>query len=464
VTDVDYSATNLGLWNIVVQLGIIALCLLFSHFLRRKVAFVRKSLIPTAVLAGFIMLAAKSLGFGYIDPGMLEKITYHGIAVGFIAMSLQVVRKGSKNASGALVGAKSGALIVSTYTIQGIMGLIVSLALFFTFMPDMFAAAGVLLPMGFGQGPGQANNVGNMYEASGFVGGQAFGLSIAAAGYLCACIIGVIYINILNRKGKLRRVTPETDISGSVTVELPKDEEQPLSESLDRLSIQVAMILLVYLVTFLFTYGLTALLKTISPGLADSVSSILWGFNFITGSLFAMLLKVIFKGFRKWGVMKHQYSNNYLLSRLSGLAFDLMIVAGIASINIENLSGLWVPFGIMVAVGATGTLIYLKFMCKRLYPEYPNEALMSMYGMLTGTISSGVLLLREIDGEFKTPAANNLILGTGFGIAFGAPMLILVGMASKSLTMTYITFGLLFIYLAALMSFMLFFKGKKRKQ
>jgi ESS family glutamate:Na+ symporter len=140
-----------------------------------------------------------------------------------------------------------------------------------------------------------------------------------------------------------------------------------------------------------------------------------------------------------------------------------MIVAGIASININNLSGLWVPFGLMCAAGAVGTLFYLKFMCKRLYPDYANEALMSMYGMLTGTISSGVLLLREIDGEFKTPAANNLILGTGFGIAFGAPMLILVGMASKSLTMTYIVFGLLFVYLAALVSFMLLFKGRKNR-
>ena len=45
--------------------------------------------------------------------------------------------------------------------------------------------------------------------------------------------------------------------------------------------------------------------------------------------------------------MNRQYQNNYLLSRFSGLAFDVMIVAGIASINIDDLSGYWLPFLLM---------------------------------------------------------------------------------------------------------------------
>ena len=34
------------------------------------------------------------------------------------------------------------------------------------------------------------------------------------------------------------------------------------------------------------------------------------------------------------------------------------------------------------------------------------------HGMLTGTASTGVILLREIDGNFKTPAADNLVYQT----------------------------------------------------
>ena len=84
-----------------------------------------------------------------------------------------------------------------------------------------------------------------------------------------------------------------------------------------------------------------------------------------------------------------------------------------------------------------------------------------MYGMLTGTISSGVLLLREIDPEYETPAANNLVTGSSFGIVFGAPVLLLVSMAAKNDIMVFVVFGIIIVYLALLLLFM--FKAGKKK-
>jgi len=159
--------------------------------------------------------------------------------------------------------------------------------------------------------------------------------------------------------------------------------------------------------------------------------------------------------------MNHQYQNNYLLSRISGLAFDLMIVAGIASINIEDLSGYWLPFTLMAIAGGVITFWYLKYMCRLLYPGYEQEGFFSMYGMLTGTLSSGVLLLREIDPNMETPAANNLITGSSFGIAFGAPVLLLVSLAARSDLMVFVTVILAAAYLALLLLFI--FKAGKGK-
>ena len=81
--------------------------------------------------------------------------------------------------------------------------------------------------------------------------------------------------------------------------------------------------------------------------------------------------------------------------------------------------------------------------------------------MLTGTISSGVLLLREIDPDLKTPASNNLVTGSSFGIIFGAPMLLLISFAPKSETTVWVAVGLVIVYLAALLLFM--FKAGKKK-
>ena len=132
-------------------------------------------------------------------------------------------------------------------------------------------------------------------------------------------------------------------------------------------------------------------------------------------------------------------------------------------INIENLSGLWLPFIIMSILGGVITLYYLIILCRKIYPGYEYEALLSMYGMLTGTISSGILLLREIDPEFKTPAANNLIYGSSFAIVFGAPMLLLIGLAPESITTTWIVLGILPVYMAFLLIFMLKAKASRKK-
>ena len=86
-----------------------------------------------------------------------------------------------------------------------------------------------------------------------------------------------------------------------------------------------------------------------------------------------------------------------------------------------------------------------------------------MYGMMTGTISSGVLLLRELDPMFVTPAANNLVVGSSFAIIFGIPMLLLVGAAPKSALMTFVVLGLCVIYFALLALFMLKVKPRHKK-
>ena len=444
----DYSAANTSLWGVIIQLGLIAAAILIAGLLRSKIPFIRRSMMPVAVLGGFLLLIVKQTGLVKFDNTILETLVYHGIALGFIAMSLRVPTA-DQNKAEKLTGLKSGALIVSTYMVQGVLGLIITIGLSWTVMPKLFKAAGLLLPMGYGQGPGQANNIGASYQALGFENGHSFGLAIAAAGYLCACIVGVIMVNVLARRGGVKKRSGEQQ---KLTVDYFQDKSEiPVSDSVDKLSVQLALIFVVYLITFLATWGLTSAFTAISEGLGKTLNALLWGFNFIVGSALATLLRVILSKMKKANVMVHQYQNNYLLNRLSGFFFDIMIVAGIAAINIEDLRGLWLPFILLAVAGAAVTWIYLSVVCRRLYGDYYNEGLISMYGMLTGTISSGVLLLREIDPELKTPAANNLVTGSSFGILFGAPVLVLISMAAKSDLMCYVTLGLASLYLAVLL-------------
>ena len=83
-------------------------------------------LIPMMFIAGvriwhFLLLILRSVGLLELDGDFLEMTTYHGIAVGFIAMSLRVPA-GNREKGGGLDGVKSGALIVSTYLVQALLG------------------------------------------------------------------------------------------------------------------------------------------------------------------------------------------------------------------------------------------------------------------------------------------------------------------------------------------------------
>ena len=452
----DYSAANHALWNIIIQFGLLAAAILFANFLRQRLPFIRKSLMPVAVLGGFLLLLAKYLGIAPVDQDLMEMLVYHGIALGFIAMSLRVPAE--KTGNGNLTGLKSGAVIVSTYLVQGVTGLLVTLMLSYTLMPSMFQAAGLLLPMGYGQGPGQANNIGSSYQALGFAGGRSFGLAIAAAGYLVACVVGVVILNLLSRRGKIIRPHSSAEIQPDANYFQSKDEI-PISDSIDKLSVQLAMVLLIYLATYFAAWGVTSGLTAVSAGLANTLNTLIWGFNFIIGSALAILLRILLERGRRSGMIRRQYQNNYLLNRLSGFFFDIMIVAGIASINLEDIRGLWLPFVLMAVLGALVTWIHLAFVCKVVYKDYYYEGLISMYGMLTGTISSGVLLLREIDPDLATPAANNLVVGSSFGIILGAPVLVLVSLAPRSTRFCWIVVALAALYCGLL--YLLIFKAHR---
>ena len=78
---------------------------------------------------------------------------------------------------------------------------------------------------------------------------------------------------------------------------------------------------------------------------------------------------------------------------------------------------------------------------------------LAMYGMLTGTASTGIILLREIDPLYKTPTSHNLIYQNLWSIVLGAPMLLLMGFAARSRIMTWVCFGIciaLFVFILIL--------------
>jgi len=460
--------SDFKIWSSMFQFGFVCLMLLLGNTIRRKVPFIQKSLLPTAVIGGFIGLIIKEIvknigiqidGQDILTNDFFEMITYHTIAVGFIAMGLVAVKKYDKRPE----GFKSGLLIVSTYLMQGIVGMAITMVLFLG-LKDVAPFSGLLLPMGFGQGPGQANNIGYMFKTTGlFPGGPTFGLSLSTLGFVWACIPGVWYLNYLQKKNQLKRVYEDSVTEGSTTI-VEGTGEIPLVESVDKLTIQVAFVFLSYLLTFLIMFGVTELIKiSNNKFLIDNVVPLIWGFNFLFGIFTTMLVKRVLILLRKKKIMKRVYTNDYMLNRIAGVAFDIMIISSIIAIDVKMLSSwqLILALVIISTVGGVLTLLYIRFATKKLYPQYQHEGLVSMYGMLTGTASTGIALLREIDPKFETPAAENLVTGSGSAALLGAPLLLIISVAKTSNYLyLFIALGLMTVFFV-LYNFLMF--GIKRK-
>ena len=79
----------------------------------------------------------------------------------------------------------------------------------------------------------------------------------------------------------------------------------------------------------------------------------------------------------------------------------------------------------------------------------------------TGTASTGVILLREIDGDFKTPAADNLVYQNFPAIVFGFPMMLLATLAPVKPILTLIILILFFLVMNIILFRSIIFKKRK---
>ena len=455
----DYSV-----WGFVNLTASMLISLLAANLLKKSFRWLRVSLIPTSVLGGLLLLAVSltyqavtgnnffnANAFGGSGAATLEIVTYHCLALGFIATTMKP--DGGKITRERQVEIfNTGLTTVATYLLQALLGFGITI-IAAKLIDGFFAAAGVLLPFGFGQGTGQALNYGGIYENDfGFVGGKSFGLTVACMGFLSASLGGVIHLNVLRRKGHV--VFTEEDVTHAINSEQVQGKDEiPMNGSIDKMTVQIAIIFAVYYVAYLLITLLAALL----PGL----KSVLYGFNFLLGVVVATGAKAGLNFLRKKKIVNKVYVNGFLMNRISGFCFDLMIVAGIGAIRLEFLQSTWHILLILGAAGMVATYAYVYFICKKLFAEYAEEQFMGMYGMLTGTASTGIILLRELDPDFKTSVADNMVYQNFPAMVFGFPIMLLATLAPVAPMTTELILVVFFAVINILLFRRQIFKKKK---
>ena len=262
----------------------------------------------------------------------------------------------------------------------------------------------------------------------------------------------MIHLNWLRKGKKLHMDEAKPHVLRSEDIE--GENEIPMQESLDKITVQISLVAVAYLVA----YGLMALLGMVLPGM----KSVIYGFNFLLGVLAATVLKTVINFFHKKNIIHRNYTNNFLLTRISNFFFDLMVVAGVAAIRLDALENYWGIVLLLGSVGLVSTYAYNHYVAKKLFPDYPEEQFLMMYGMLTGTASTGTILLREIDEDFQTPAADNMVYQNFPAIVFGFPMMLLATLAPEKPVLTFMIMVAFFAVMNVILFRSFIFKKKKK--
>jgi ESS family glutamate:Na+ symporter len=287
--------------------------------------------------------------------------------------------------------------------------------------------------LGFSQGPGQAFSLGKTWEPLGFESAGAMGLTFAAVGYLWACIIGVILVHRALKKRSDSdnpiRLSPE-DRTGLIDdlSKRPEAGKQTTSAlAIDSFSFHLCAVCVIYLATYLLLNGAQKLIESFAQGdMVTQIVNTLWGIHFVFATLIALFVRKILD---RTG--NAELLDNGTLTRICGGSLDFMVTAAIAAISLRVL---FLRPGLILAtttIGGLITIAYIYHCLNHAGLSYRLERMASIFGTMTGTLTTGLTLGRITDPQLKSPAPQALVFGAAFTLPLSIPIIF------SSLIVTY---------------------------
>ncbi len=390
--------------------------LLLGVVLRSKIRVFQYFLIPSCMIGGIIGMVLVNTGVIRAEAVDFENFAYHLFNISFISLGLTAGGKKEKDAMGnkeIVRGSLWMALIQGIiFPLQAIVGGLLVLA-FNAGGYNLFPTFGFLAPLGFVQGPGQALSIGKVWEKLGFENAASMGLTFAAAGFMVAFFVGVPIVNWGIRKGLAHNAPKELPmdfvrgIISSESLHETAGEQTTHSANIDTLAFQTALIGFVYLLSYLVVSSIGSLMSA-------GNSTTIWGFFFFIGLGIALIVRWIMG---KIGI-SHLVDPG-IQRRITGWSVDFLIVATIMAVKLLIVWEYIVPLTVITLVTAVVTTAVVLYIGKRIW-SYNLERTASIYGTVTGTVSTGLLLLRIADPDFRTGVAMEL----GILIIFVSPIII----------------------------------------
>lgn len=434
--------------EIAFALSVLAILVLVSATLRRRIPFLRSLFIPNAIVAGVLglLLGPQVLGALFDTgplsnglftdttievwsalPGLLINVVFASILLGKVLPSLREIW--TTSASSALFGVT---LSFGQYAFGLLLAAVVLVPLF-----GMSELSGALLEIAFSGGHGTAAGLAATMTAEGFPEGADLALGMATVGLLGGLLVGTFLINRAVRSDSMT-IAREQEVEFDEGYEVDQNRDHLDIPERDRpdpatsaLTMVVGVIALAILVGWLIQQALVAIEVLLTDSAAGDTfmgDIPLFPFTIIGGAVVQLVL-----GRLGWS---HLVSRE-MVNQVSGLSLDLLIAAAIATLSISTLGDNAIPFVLMILVAGGWSIAALYFLAPRFYGKSWFERGIGDFGQSTGSVASGFMLIDMSDPQAITKARESYgykqllyepFFGGGVITALSIPILVRIGL------------------------------------
>jgi glutamate:Na+ symporter, ESS family len=430
-------------WSVITDLGLVCALLIVAQLLRARIRLLQRMFLPASIIAG---LAGLALGPNALDvlPFSEQVADYPGV---FIVLIMSAVPLGQAFPLRRMAS-RVGALYSYSQAGEALMwglGLVFGLA-FLGLVWDLPDGFGLLLALGWAGGFGTAAAAGSSFEDRGWQEATSLGYTAATAGVVVCIVGGLILTKWAARNGAASDLAGFEELPEELRSGLIPPAQRPSigtattsPSSLESLTLHLGLILL----PAMGAYYLGELLDDTWP----DISIPLFAIGFVLGLLL------------QGGIVltrTREHVDKDTISSLSGTFADLLIAFAITSIVPEVVADNAVPLALLLLFGLAYCLVLLRYVTPLFFRERWFERGIFTWGWMTGSVATGIALLRIVDPRRKSDTLED------FGLAYlgVAPVeIILISVTPIAVTAGYawgvagatLAFGIATIVLARLL-------------
>ncbi len=407
--------------------------LLVGFVLRAGLKPLRVLFVPASVVGGLVGLCVMQAGLR-TGPGEMVRVDgnlgadaaaptqmwfaevsniidgWPGLLIAVVFAGLLIERPGKTFREAMVRAGREGIVVWINVFGQAFLGLLACVLLIAPFYPEIPRAFGQLLEAGWAGGHGTAAAMGEVYDNRDFPVGRDLAFLFATSGLIYGVISGIFFVNLGVRRGWLRggRTSAPSDITIPIVSGLENRTNSPPSafakvrnEVIDPFAFQLCILA----AAFATGYGMQQLFLW----LAQIGAPTEW-YEYIEN--IPLFLFTLLGGWVVREIMHFLGFGDLIdapsIHRLSGIAMELLIVAALSTLRIEAAVEYFWPVILLLGIGCVWTAFCLLWVSRKMLPkDYWFELGLINYGMATATTAQGVLLLRIVDRDLESGAAED---------------------------------------------------------